>query len=141
MARFAGVTLVMAGIFREPATALDTCLCVPGQPTQSDKLEAKRQDAVQRAATADLVKFTNQHGVRAVCLDLEIPERLTANLAQATTDGNPVVVRKHVGFLVEPPIPPGKIWTIQPPRDGLNRAAAAIPLARRVSAVCIADTR
>ena len=63
-------------------------------------LAARQTDAGQ-ISDVTLYRFkiaqaAGEHGVRAVKLDIEISELVTAGFGQATTDGDPVAVGTHV---------------------------------------------
>jgi hypothetical protein len=45
------------------------------------------------------VLVTSEHGVRAVGLDTEISEHITAGFAQATRNGDPIAVGPHVSSI------------------------------------------
>src|SRR5580704_4811703 len=66
------------------------------QPAQLHEFHPERQDAVERAVQGRLVQSVGEHGIGAVGFDSEIREGLAPDLAQATSDGDPVAVRTHV---------------------------------------------
>src|SRR5580693_8420284 len=66
------------------------------QPAQLHEFHPERQDAVERAVQGRLVQSSGQRGIRAVGFDSEIREGLAPDIAQATSNGDPVAVRTHV---------------------------------------------
>ena len=75
---------------------LPASACSVGQPAQRHEFQAERQDSVERAVQGRLVQNGGEHGIGAVRFDSEICERLASDLAQTTSDGDPVAVRTHV---------------------------------------------
>src|SRR5580700_3825524 len=66
------------------------------QPAQLHEFHPEHQDAAERAVQGRLVQSAGEHGISAVRFDSEIREGLAPDIAQDTSNGDPVAVRTHV---------------------------------------------
>jgi hypothetical protein len=70
-----------------------------GQADDSYQLQRQVPDDVQRIAQAWWIQVTSQRRIPAGPFNIEVPERLTDNLAWAAGDDDLTAVRTHVSLL------------------------------------------